>query len=182
MKPSLFVAALLALSSPLLQAAQSDYFLKIDGIKGESADSAHTAEIEVSSFSWGVSNSSTIAGGGGTAGKASFQDIHFTIALDKSSPTLFLRCADGQHIPTATLYVRKPSTNGTTGQEFFKIEMKEVLISSYQVSTPPPTSGTAAGAPQQAISINYGTIHVEHTAADGTVTRFGWDVKANIKA
>jgi type VI protein secretion system component Hcp len=34
-----------------------DYFLKIDGIKGESQDSKHGGEIEIQSFSWGATQS-----------------------------------------------------------------------------------------------------------------------------
>ena len=33
--------------------AQVDYFLKIDGVDGESGDDKHKGEIEVESFSWG---------------------------------------------------------------------------------------------------------------------------------
>lgn len=36
--------------------AQVDFFLKIDGIKGESTDKAHKGEIEIESFSWGETN------------------------------------------------------------------------------------------------------------------------------
>ena len=51
----------------------SDIFAKIGDIKGESLDAKHKDEIEVLSFSWGVTNSANIkAGGGGGAGKATF--------------------------------------------------------------------------------------------------------------
>ena len=33
-----------------------DAFLKIEGIEGESTDKVHPGEIEIQSFSWGVSN------------------------------------------------------------------------------------------------------------------------------
>ena len=47
-----------------------DAFLKIDGIEGESTDKTHPGEIEIQSFSWGVSNTASGgAGGGGGAGK-----------------------------------------------------------------------------------------------------------------
>ena len=82
MKPTLFVAALLSLSQPLLCSA-ADYFLKIDGIKGESANAAYVGQIDISSFSWGVSNSGPTATGG--AGKVSMQDFHFVANLDSSS-------------------------------------------------------------------------------------------------
>ena len=32
-----------------------DYFLKLDGIEGESADSNHKNEIQIMSWSWGAS-------------------------------------------------------------------------------------------------------------------------------
>jgi len=33
--------------------AAVDYFIKFDGIKGESADAKHKDEIDVESWSWG---------------------------------------------------------------------------------------------------------------------------------
>ncbi|HEY7575111.1 MAG TPA: type VI secretion system tube protein Hcp, partial [Thermoanaerobaculia bacterium] len=33
--------------------AKTDYFLKIDGIEGESQDGKHKGEIDVLSWSWG---------------------------------------------------------------------------------------------------------------------------------
>src|ERR1700722_2677078 len=62
-----------------LAMAAVDYFLTLDGIKGESADDKHKGEIDIMSFSWGATNTGTHAsGGGGGAGKVNFQDIHIT--------------------------------------------------------------------------------------------------------
>ena len=55
-----------------------DVFLKIGDIKGESKDSKHKGEIDVLSWSWGVSQTGTMGiGGGGGAGKANFSDLSF---------------------------------------------------------------------------------------------------------
>ena len=76
----------------------SDIFAKIGDIKGESLDSKHKDEIEVLSFSWGVTNSASIgSGGGGGAGKATFQDLSFHHGIDKASPGLLRACATGEH-------------------------------------------------------------------------------------
>ncbi len=49
--------------------AAVDYFLKIDGIEGESNDHKHKGEIEILSWSMGATQSGTHAfGGGGGAG------------------------------------------------------------------------------------------------------------------
>ena len=42
-----------------------DYFLKIDGIQGESRDERHKDEIDIESFSWGETQSGSFAAGGG---------------------------------------------------------------------------------------------------------------------
>ena len=76
--------------------AAVDYFLKIDGIDGESVDSKHAGAIEPLSFSWGLSQAGSFATGGGAgAGKVQFQDFHFTSNTSKASPKLMLACASG---------------------------------------------------------------------------------------
>ena len=85
-----------------------DYFLKIDGCPGESMDAKHKDEIHILSFSFGASQSGTMAfGGGGGAGKVQMQDFHFMMNVNKASPVLFQKCATGEHIPKATLTARK---------------------------------------------------------------------------
>src|SRR4051812_37050056 len=62
----------------------SDIFAKIGDIKGESLDDKHKDEIEVLSWSWGVSSTGVRGGGvGGGAGKASIHDLSFTHKIDK---------------------------------------------------------------------------------------------------
>ena len=66
--------------------AAVDYFIKFDGIKGESADAKHKDEIDVESWSWGETNAGApAAGGGGGAGKVSMHDFHFVMKLNKAS-------------------------------------------------------------------------------------------------
>jgi len=48
-----------------------DSFLKLDGIKGESADAKHKGEIDILSFSFGASQTGTHATGGGGGGAKS---------------------------------------------------------------------------------------------------------------
>ena len=177
MKPSLIVAAFLALSPPLLNAA-SDYFLKIDGIKGESVDAGHRDEIEINSWSWGASNPVLAGGGGGGTGKVSMQDFHFVCSHDKSSPLLMLSCAQGTHIPKVVLTVRRTTPTGAP-EEYLTITLEEVLVSSFSSSAPPPNGGAQAP-PTQSISLNFTKITFAHTS-NGTVTTAGWDVIANKK-
>ena len=52
--------------------ASVDYFLKIDGIKGESGDSKHKDEIDVLSWSWGETQQGA-SGQGRTTSRAGFR-------------------------------------------------------------------------------------------------------------
>ncbi len=104
----------------------SDIFAKIGDIKGESADDKHKDEIEVLSFSWGVTNAATIGGGGGGgAGRATFHDLSFTHTIDKASPRLLQACATGTHLKEATITHRKA---GKGQQEFLIIKMNDIII------------------------------------------------------
>jgi len=145
--------------------AAVDYFLKIDGIDGESQKDKHTDEIELLSFSWGESNAGTFAyGGGGGAGKVSMSDFSFMKVMDKASPALFLACANGEHIKTAKLSCRKAGKNQ---QDFLKITLSDLIISSYQTGG----SGGSDVVPTESISINFAKIEFEYAEqkADGTL-------------
>ena len=159
--------------------AAVDYFLKIEGIKGESTDRQHKDEIDVMSFSWGLSQSGAGAfGGGAGAGKAQFQDFHFTSNMSKASPKLFLACASGEHIKEATLTGRKGVAGENGGADFLKIKMSDVLVSSYQ------TGGSNDNVPTDQVSINFAKIEFSYAVqkADGSLDApitAGWDLKAN---
>ena len=142
-----------------------DYFLKIDGIPGESQDAKHKDEIQVLSFSFGEQQSGTMAfGGGGGAGKVQMQDFHFMMNVNKASPKLFLTCAQGDHIKNAILTARKA---GKDQQEYLKVTFTDLLVSSYQ------TNGDAAAnsLPMDSISLNFAVIEIEYKQqnADGTL-------------
>lgn len=159
--------------------AAADFFLKIDGIEGESGDHKHKGEIELESWSFGETNSGTMAhGGGGGAGKVSMQDFHFVMKINKASPKLFLACASGQHIKNCILTGRKA---GGEQQEYLKVTFSDVMISSFQMG-----GSNGSPIPHDQCSFNFSKIEYEfkEQKADGTLggtIKTGWDVKSNKK-
>jgi type VI secretion system secreted protein Hcp len=136
--------------------AQVDYFLKIDGVAGESTDDKHKGEIEVESFSWGETQSGTAGhGSGGGAGKVSPSDFSFTKKLDKASPVLFVGCATGQHFKSAILTARKA---GGGQQEYLKLTMEDVLVSSYQLGG----AGSSDIVPMDQVSLNFAKLEYSY--------------------
>jgi type VI secretion system secreted protein Hcp len=158
----------------------SDIFAKIGDIKGETTDVEHKDEIDVLSYSWGVTQTGTMAfGGGGGAGKAQFSDFSFTTNTSKASPSLFLACASGQHIKEATISVRK--AGGDQREDYLILKMTDVLVSSYNAS-----GSSGADRPTESISMAYGKIEFTYKEQkdDGSLggdVSAGWDLKANKK-
>ncbi len=142
-----------------------DYFLKIDGVEGESSDHKHKNEIQLESFSFGESQGGTMAfGGGGGAGKVQMQDFSFVMKVNKSSPKLFLKCAQGEHIKSAILTCRKA---GKDQQEFYKVTFSDVLVSSFHTRG----EGVSDVLPMESIALNFAKCEIEYKEqkADGTM-------------
>jgi type VI secretion system secreted protein Hcp len=160
--------------------AQVDYFLKIDGIDGESGDAKHPNEIQVMSWSFGeTQGGSHSTGGGGGAGKVVMQDFNFTMGTNKATPKLFLACANGEHIKSAKLTCRKA---GKEQQEFLIWTFSDLLVSSYQTGG----SDGAGVLPIDSISLNFTKVEIGYKPqkADGTLdaeNKAGYDLKKNTK-
>ena len=153
------------------------YFLKLDGILGESTDARHPGEIELESFSWGATDVVGAGGGGAGAGKVQIEDLHVVMKESKASPLLFLECASGSHVKQAVLTGRK---TGKAPLEFLVIKLTDVVVSSYR------TGGGTAAAPDDQVSLNFAKIEFSFTAQqpDGkpdVPVKAGWDVKQNKK-
>ena len=155
----------------------SDIFAKIGDIKGESGDAKHKDEIEVLSWSWGVTQSGSLThGGGGGAGKASFHDFNFSHHIDKASPLLMKSCATGAHISEATITVRKA---GKGQQDYLIIKMNDVIITSVAMSVASEEPTTSEN-----VTLQGAKVDLEYRAqkADGSLgvgLHFKYDIKAN---
>jgi type VI secretion system secreted protein Hcp len=154
----------------------TDIFAKIGDIKGESLDDKHKGEVEVLSWSWGVTQTGSMGhGSGGGTGKANFSDLQITHFIDKASPVLMKACATGEHIKEATITARKA---GKGQQEYLIIKMSDVIITSVQ----PSASGGEAGV--ESVTLQPSKIDLEYKPQkpDGSLDaglHFKYDMKLN---
>jgi type VI secretion system secreted protein Hcp len=154
-----------------------DTYLHIDGIKGESTDSAHKDWIELISYSPATPQPAptTAAAAGGGSGKVKMQDFHFVKKVDVASPKLYLASSSGKHFANVTVEVMKSS--GGTKQKFLTVKLTEVYITGVSSArlggnvripptTPPLHAGIAAKPVSpppppltESFSLSYSTIH-----------------------
>lgn len=160
--------------------ASADYYLKIDGIEGESKTEGFEKQLQIESWSWGSSNSGSAAQGSGLGtGKAVMQDFHFVVQNGKASVQLGLHNWKGTHIPNAVLTCRRTSGDGTP-QTYYEVTFKECVISSFQ-------EGGSNGSdilPMVQISFNYSKVAAVYFEQDqrGQNTRaktVTYDLKLN---
>jgi type VI secretion system secreted protein Hcp len=150
-------------------------FLKLDGIEGESTDSRHAKEIDVSAWSLGVTNSGSAGGGGGT-GRPAFTDLAVTKLVDRATPLLMLAVATGRHLRSAKLTL---TSGGPHPLEYLIIDLEDVLVTSCLLAdTADPDR------PVENVTLDYGKIHVayQQQSASGGVgadSEFRFDVRRN---
>ena len=117
-------------------------------------------QSNVLAWSWGASNGgSTHLGGGAGAGRANFQDLSLTRAVDSQSPSFLKGVATGDSYPVAILQ------DGPV-----KITLMNVLVTSLS------TGGVAAKnkALTENITLNFSEFIYEVNGAT-----FTWDIAAN---
>jgi type VI secretion system secreted protein Hcp len=150
-------------------------FLKLDGIKGECKADGHIDEIDIHSFSWGMSQQGTFGGGGGGgAGKVNINDCNFSKNVDTATCALMLHCCNGTHIKGGLISFRKA---GGKQQEYLKIKLTDILVSGYQ------QGGSSGDVVHDSLTLNFSKVEVEYNVQkeDGSTTKggnMGWDIKA----
>jgi type VI secretion system secreted protein Hcp len=109
-------------------------YLFVDGIAGPSTSKPN--HIDVLSFSFGVSQTATYGAGASgmeaKAGRADFSNLSIMKVLDKTSPLLADHCASGDILKEVYVLYDKPV--GDKQQDYFRIYLKDALITSVQLS------------------------------------------------
>ena len=158
----------------------SDYYLQLDGIKGESADSRHSAWIECTSISWNIhqpKSATASTAGGHTAERAELSEITIHKLVDLASPVLAQTCACGKTIPKAKLEMMRADGNGEP-IKYFEVELENVLIAHIAPSF------DGGDVPGESLGLKFSKVKWKYTQqkiGGGTSgnTAGGWDLASN---
>lgn len=168
--------AAVAALAPTSVAAATTYFLKLDGIPGESADKLHKEWIELQGWSLGVTaESSWTKGGGASLGKPNPGPFSTTATLSKASPVLYSYIAQGKVIPSATLAVSRTTSTGAA-TDYYTVKLENVYLTSVK------TGGAVgdSGLPAESLTLVYKSANWSYNVLDskGAVSgkvNFAWD-------
>jgi type VI secretion system secreted protein Hcp len=158
----------------------ADFYLQIDGIKGESADSKHVGWIECASVNWSLNqpkSATASTGGGHTAERAELTEISISKLVDLASPILAQACACGKTIPKAKLEMQRADGNGEP-IKYFEVELENVLIAHIAPNFNGGGQGTESlGLKFSKVRWRYMVQRVSGGAGGATVG--GWDLASN---
>ncbi|MBX9902297.1 MAG: type VI secretion system tube protein Hcp [Burkholderiaceae bacterium] len=157
-----------------------DVYLQIDGIKGESTDSAHKDWIECKSVSWEVlqpKSATASTGGGHTAERCEHKDIILSKLADLSTPLLLQNSSSGKTIPKAKFEFMRADSKGER-IKYFEIELQNVLIGGVSPSV------VAGDILQEEVRLKFSQVKWKYTqqkisGGSGGNTSGGWDLAAN---
>ena len=131
-----------------------DMFLKLDGVDGESPDSAHKGEIQIDGFRLNAV-SPRDAFTNQAAGAVRMSHMTIRAKIDKSTPKLFTKIAKNEKIPSAVLTCRKA---GKEQFEYFKVTLSEVLVVRVQAGDLEADGGDVV--PQCEFDLAYGRLEI----------------------
>lgn len=157
-----------------------DYYLQLEGIKGESTDSKHSGWIECTSVNWTITqpkSATASTSGGHTAERAELTEINISKLVDLASPMLAQTCACGKTIPKARLEMMRADGQGEP-IKYFEVGLENVLIGHIA----PTFDG--GGFPTENIGLKFSKVRWKYTqqkisGGAGGNTTGGWDLSAN---
>ncbi|MFC2024259.1 Hcp family type VI secretion system effector [Chloroflexota bacterium] len=189
-------------SEPIMH---SSAYVKFEGIDGESITVGHEDWSEIVSFSQAISIPTDGAiGSSRQRGDVVLEDIIIVKQIDKSSPKLAEKMVMGEIITKVEIHLTGPSDGSTCEGTFYTYELKNVMITNYEVSgsnplaysliTPAPditmpSSGPfivqAVDAPVEEISLSFEEIKVTYTECDSEGNAMGsveytWNVEEGV--
>jgi len=150
-------------------------YLYVDGVEGPST--SRTGCIDVLSFSWGVSQTATYGAGASgkeaKAGRADFSNLTIMKVLDKTTPLLCDHCATGNIL--AKVYILYDKPVGDKQQGYFRIWIKDALVTSVQLSGSNENPTESVSFAFQAVEIAYRPEKDDGTL-DGAISK-GYDLE-----
>lgn len=160
--------------------AQSGYYLKIDGIEGESTTKGYEGWSDIEAFSQSIHQADGGATGAARRRSAAvLEDMILVKEMDQSSPKLQEAVSSGKHFPKVEIHLTTTSGGGAR-VVYCSYELKNAMITSYNLS------GGREEVPTEELAIDFEEIKVVYTKYDSRGRKTGnveysWKVEKGTK-
>ncbi|EES89199.1 Hcp family type VI secretion system effector [Helicobacter canadensis] len=111
----------------------TDFFIKIDGIDGESTEQNHQKWIEVIDFGHGATQNVALGKTYEISGRGHLTPFYFTHMVDKATPKLQHYCMTGQKINKVEFQVCR--SIGNSQVSVYEVTLESVKIAKAEINT-----------------------------------------------
>ncbi len=155
----------------------TDAVLRIDNIQGESTVAGHSNEIDILSYSYGISSCNQVSSGSTKTSSCRpiTSEMSFMMVLNRATMQLKNAITSGKIIPSADFtYIKM----GDTPFEYYKVHMENINVTSIQESGSSEKPTVSLSLAFSRIAWKY-TMQDPNTGGAGEVTTGGWDFAAS---
>lgn len=149
----------------------NDFFLKLEGIDGQSDDKGHPKWIEVMSFAHGSMQNISVQRGVDVAGRGQFLPFTFTHAVDKATPKLQQFCMSGQKIAKAEFAYCRAIAGVQTA--VYEVKLENVKVAKAEVHTISSSEDALLQQPVETVELIAGKISWKVTPIKADNTKDG---------
>ncbi len=137
----------------------TDFFIKVDGIDGQSNDKNHGKWIEVRAFNHGAVQNVGAGRATDVSGRGQFEPFVFEHELDKATPKLQQFCMNGQKVAKVEFQVCRAVAGVQT--PVYEVTMENVKIAKTEVAIKEVEGGQI---PVETVSLVPGKLTWKYTA------------------
>jgi len=136
--------------------AESCFYLQLDGVDGECQDDGYKDHLDIQSFSWGATNSSSYSAGAGPGvGTGQVHNMSFNKFMCQGSPTVL---------------------------EYYTVDMEKVIITSYHISASGGAQLPMESFSLDFVVVKPNYVKQEDDGSGKDNHGFGWNVSTNSEA
>lgn len=134
-----------------------NYFIKFDGIDGESKSASHRGWSDIESFNQEIEKKVAVVGVATRRGVTNLgKSISFIKAIDRSSPKIMEALTRGERIPMVEMEVTD------SNNVIYRFELRNVSVTNYMVM------GAEMDIPKEEITISFEQQRIIYTEFDET--------------
>jgi len=152
-------------------------FLKLDGVKGDARAANHNEEIELTSFSWGQTQSVFPSESRKAGGSVSMRDFQFTAITGTASAQLLLFCAAAKRIKSAVLTCEQDHKKGK--HVYLTVTLSNVVISSYDIEGAASQNHSSERVTLKFTKIDFAYTPLKDDGTPGGNFGSSWDLSLN---
>jgi type VI protein secretion system component Hcp len=155
------------------------FFLKIAEIKGDARAKGHESEVELTSWSWGETQSVFPSETRKSGGSVAMRDFQFSAVTGAASSQFLLHCASAKRLKSAIITGEKDTPGSSSRHTYLTITLSNVVIGSYDIEGAPGATLPVDRVTLKFTKIEFTFVALKPDGTPGGNFTCSWDLALN---